>query len=60
MKKSLLLASAALGLGLGAQAKADTTLTIATVNNVQMIEMRKLSSVFEKAHPDIHLNWVTL
>lgn len=60
MKKSLLLASVALGLGLGAQAKADTTLTIATVNNVQMIEMRKLSSVFEKAHPDIHLNWVTL
>ena len=60
MKKSLLLASVAFGLGLGAQAKADTTLTIATVNNVQMIEMRKLSSVFEKAHPDIHLNWVTL
>ncbi|GBQ87582.1 ABC transporter substrate-binding protein [Asaia krungthepensis] len=60
MKKSLLLASVALGLGLTAQAKADTTLTIATVNNVQMIEMRKLSSVFEKAHPDIHLNWVTL
>ncbi|WP_438381996.1 sugar ABC transporter substrate-binding protein [Asaia sp. BMEF1] len=60
MKKTLLLASAALGFGLVAQAKADTTLTIATVNNVQMIEMRKLSTVFEKAHPDIHLRWVTL
>ncbi|NVN10458.1 MULTISPECIES: sugar ABC transporter substrate-binding protein [Nguyenibacter] len=43
-----------------ATARADTTLTIATVNNVQMIEMRKLSHVFETAHPDIHLQWVTL
>ena len=41
-------------------ARADTTLTIATVNNVQMIEMQKLSSVFEKEHPDIHLRWVIL
>ena len=41
-------------------AHADTTLTIATVNNVQMIEMQKLSPQFEKQHPDIHLRWVTL
>lgn len=60
MKKTLLLASVALGFGLAAQARAETTLTIATVNNTQMIEMRKLSTVFEKAHPDIHLRWVTL
>lgn len=60
MKKILLLASVALGSGLAAQARAETTLTIATVNNTQMIEMRKLSTVFEKAHPDIHLRWVTL
>ncbi len=41
-------------------ALADTTLTIATVNNSQMIEMQKLAPVFEKAHPDIHLRWVVL
>ncbi|MBS1061471.1 sugar ABC transporter substrate-binding protein [Gluconobacter wancherniae] len=41
-------------------AHAAGTLTIATVNNGDMIIMRQLSSAFEKAHPDIHLNWVTL
>ena len=41
-------------------AQAGGTLTIATVNNGDMIVMRQLSTEFEKAHPDIHLNWVTL
>ncbi|WP_408873432.1 ABC transporter substrate-binding protein [Gluconobacter roseus] len=41
-------------------ANAAGTLTIATVNNGDMIVMRQLSKEFEKAHPDIHLNWVTL
>jgi len=41
-------------------ARADSTLTIATVNNGDMIIMRSLSSEFEKSHPGIHLNWVTL
>ncbi|MGI4747751.1 MAG: ABC transporter substrate-binding protein [Janthinobacterium lividum] len=61
-KRNRLLATvAAAGLALGAgAASADTTLTIATVNNVQMIEMQKLAPVFEKAHPDIHLRWVVL
>ncbi|MBV9653219.1 MAG: sugar ABC transporter substrate-binding protein [Acetobacteraceae bacterium] len=54
-------AAAALGsVAFAATAHADATLTIATVNNVQMIEMQKLSSTFEKQHPDIHLNWVIL
>ena len=35
-------------------------LVIATVNNGHMIEMQKLSPVFEKANPDIKLKWVTL
>ena len=35
-------------------------LTIATVNNGHMIEMKKLSSHFETANPGIKLNWVTL
>ncbi len=39
---------------------AETSLTIATVNNGHMIEMQKLSTHFEDANPDIKLNWVTL
>ncbi|WP_428391043.1 ABC transporter substrate-binding protein [Lichenicoccus sp.] len=42
------------------RARADTTLTIATVNNADMITMQKLSGVFEKENPGIHLRWVTL
>ena len=41
-------------------ALAQTTLTIATVNNNDMIVMQKLSKTFETQHPDIKLNWVTL
>ena len=36
------------------------TLTIATVNNSDMIRMQKLSKTFEAEHPDIKLNWVVL
>lgn len=42
-------------ISLGAQ-----TLTIATVNNSDMIRMQKLSKTFESEHPDIKLNWVVL
>jgi sorbitol/mannitol transport system substrate-binding protein len=34
------------------------TVTIATVNNPDMIELKKLSSKFEEKNPDIKLNWV--
>jgi sorbitol/mannitol transport system substrate-binding protein len=34
------------------------TVTIATVNNPAMIELKKLSPKFEAANPDIKLNWV--
>ena len=43
------------GLSLGAQ-----TLTIATVNNSDMIRMQKLAKIFESEHPEIKLNWVVL
>jgi sorbitol/mannitol transport system substrate-binding protein len=39
---------------------AQTQVTIATVNNSDMIIMQRLSKEFEKAHPDIKLNWVVL
>ncbi|MEQ5839659.1 sugar ABC transporter substrate-binding protein [Paraburkholderia acidicola] len=42
---------------LGASA---ATVTIAMLNNPDMIELKKLSPAFEKANPDIKLNWVIL
>jgi sorbitol/mannitol transport system substrate-binding protein len=36
------------------------TLTIATVNNGDMIRMQKLADDFTAKHPDIELEWVTL
>ncbi len=41
-------------------ARADSTITIATVNNGDMVVMQRLASEFEKQHPDIHLRWVVL
>ncbi|MCR8719697.1 sugar ABC transporter substrate-binding protein [Pseudomonas syringae] len=42
-------------------ATAETvTVTIATVNNSDMIRMQRLSKTFEEKHPDIKLNWVVL
>ncbi|ANC05324.1 sugar ABC transporter substrate-binding protein [Pseudomonas putida] len=41
-------------------AQAAETLTIATVNNNDMIRMQRLSKVFEEQHPDIKLKWVVL
>ena len=46
--------------GFSLPAYADTTLTIATVNNGDMIRMQGLTDDFTKANPDIKLNWVTL
>ena len=56
--KSLLGACALTTLSIAAYA--DTTLTIATVNNGDMVRMQKLTDDFTKANPDIKLNWVTL
>lgn len=41
-------------------ALAETKLTIATVNNGDMIRMQGLTDDFTKANPDIKLEWVTL
>src|SRR5260221_13722122 len=42
------------------QAFAQTTLTIATVNNGDMIRMQGLTSDFTAKNPDITVKWVTL
>ena len=55
-----LITAMVLSLGLVHAAHAQTTLTIATVNNGDMIVMQKLSSQFEQQHPDIKLRWVVL
>jgi len=41
-------------------ARSETVLTIATVNNSDMITMQRLSAKFESENPDIKLHWVTL
>jgi sorbitol/mannitol transport system substrate-binding protein len=56
--KSLLGTCALAGFSLSAYA--ETTLTIATVNNGDMIRMQKLTDDFTAKNPDIKLNWVTL
>ncbi len=54
-------ASLAIALGLlTGVAHAATELTIATVSNRQMVEMKRLSRFFEAANPDIKLTWITL
>ncbi len=45
---------------LTAGASAQTKLTIATVNNGDMITMQKLTDDFTAKNPDIELQWVTL
>jgi len=60
MKFAPLLAASMLG-ALTFPALADpVTLTIATVNNGDMIRMQKLTDDFTKSNPDIKLQWVTL
>ena len=56
--RALLGASALCALATGALA--ETTLTIATVNNGDMIRMQGLTADFTAKHPDITLEWVTL
>ncbi len=48
------------GLGLTGIARAVESVTVATVNNSDMVRMQRLSQVFEQRHPDIKLNWVVL
>jgi sorbitol/mannitol transport system substrate-binding protein len=50
-------AASALAFAVGANAQ---TITIATVNNGDMIRMQSLTDEFTKANPDIKVNWVTL
>src|SRR5947208_7465001 len=45
----------------GTQSGGTTTLTVGTVNNSQMVQMEQLTrDVFQKDHPNIKVNFVTL
>jgi sorbitol/mannitol transport system substrate-binding protein len=60
MTLRLTAASAAVLLAGTSVAMAGTTLTIATVNNPDMIVMQKLSAAYEQANPGVKLEWVVL
>jgi sorbitol/mannitol transport system substrate-binding protein len=60
MQTRFLAAAATTALLVGAGPALAATVTIATVNNGDMIVMQKLSSAFEEQHPDIKLEWVVL
>ena len=59
MRPITLLMGAASALAFAAATQAQE-ITIATVNNGDMIRMQGLTGAFNEAHPDITVNWVTL
>ncbi|TDV35181.1 sorbitol/mannitol transport system substrate-binding protein [Paraburkholderia caballeronis] len=63
MKPAFKTAIRALGAGavtLAASGAFAQTVTIAMLNNPDMIELKKLAPAFEKANPGVKLNWVIL
>lgn len=60
MNNSVKALVAASCLSLAAVAQGAETLTIATVNNSDMIRMQRLAKTFEEQNPDIQLKWVVL
>ncbi|MDR5884846.1 sugar ABC transporter substrate-binding protein [Vreelandella janggokensis] len=60
LARYLPLTSLAAAIAFAGQAQAETELTVATVNNNDMVIMQSLTDAFEKAHPDITLDWVVL
>ena len=59
-RKTALAVALALGAGGTTFAVNAETLTIATVNNGDMVRMQKLTGDFTEKNPDIELEWVTL
>lgn len=50
----------AAAIAMAGHAQAQTEITVATVNNNDMVIMQSLTDAFEEAHPDITLDWVVL
>ena len=60
MKLRACLGACAVGALSAGAAWAETTITVATVNNGDMIRMQGLMDDFNAKHPDIKVEWVTL
>ena len=60
MRRYWILLSALLLTGCSSVEPEQVTLTIATVNNGDMVRLRALGNVFEASHPKIKLEWVVL
>lgn len=58
--RALPLATLTVAVAAASQAQAQTEITVATVNNSDMVIMQSLTEEFESAHPDIELDWVVL
>ncbi len=58
--RNALCAASTLAVMAAGAVQAETTVTIATVNNGDMIRMQGLAGEFTAQHPDIKLEWVTL
>ncbi len=58
--KSMLFGASALAMISTAAFAEETTITVATVNNGDMIRMQGLMDDFNEKHPDIKVEWVTL
>jgi sorbitol/mannitol transport system substrate-binding protein len=60
MKIASIVIGACSAIAIASIAQAATKLTIATVNNGDMIRMQKLTDDFKAKNPDIDVEWVTL
>jgi len=60
LKKIAQIGLAAVASALVGFAQQPTEIAVAIVNNAQLIDIQRLSSHFEKANPDIKINWVVL
>ena len=60
LTRHLPLTTLAAAIAMAGQAQAQTEITVATVNNNDMVIMQSLTEEFEKANPDIKLDWVVL
>src|SRR3984957_19277262 len=58
LKRTLVTSLCSLLLGATVLHSEQSTVTIAAVNNPDMLELKKLSSKFEQSNPDIALKWV--
>ncbi|WP_163558667.1 sugar ABC transporter substrate-binding protein [Halomonas sp. NO4] len=60
LTRALPLATLTAAVAAASQAQAQTEITVATVNNNDMVIMQSLTEEFEAAHPDVELDWVVL